>query len=190
MEEGEGGPAISHGLIVLLEQLGLRELAANLLWIQMDADSHRGLWHRVEFALELIPAIDPHFVEAYLLLAYLYDEKGDYDRSLQVLRAGMRNNPWRSELPIQIGVQCLNFRQRHGPVRRLPEALEAFTTACRLSDAPGYAFRLRAITLVAMGRRAEAIAWLEAVARDPARSPVDRQQDERLLERFRAGEEW
>jgi len=63
-ELGEGDEAaISHGLILILQHLGLRELAANLLWVQMDADSHAGLWHRVEFALELIPTIDPHFVE-------------------------------------------------------------------------------------------------------------------------------
>ncbi|NLI78803.1 MAG: hypothetical protein GX442_20475 [Candidatus Riflebacteria bacterium] len=185
-----GGPAISNGLILILEHLGMRELAANLLWIQMDADSHRGLWHRVEFALELIPAIDPHFVEAYLLLAYVQDMNKQFDRSLATLRAGARNNPWRSELPIQIGVQCFNHTGRHGPGRDLPAALDAFTQACRLSDCPGYAFRLRAITLVASGRRDEAIAWLEQVKNMPDRSELDREMDRKLLDRFRKGEEW
>ena len=187
---GEGGPAISNGLILILEHLGMRELAANLLWIQMDADSHRGLWHRVEFALELIPAIDPHFVEAYLLLAYVQDMNKQFDRSLATLRAGALNNPWRSELPVQIGVQCFNHLGRHGPDRDLPGALAAFTQACRLSDCPGYAFRLRAITLAALGRRDEAIAWLEQVKAQADRSAQDREMDGKLIERFRKGEQW
>jgi tetratricopeptide (TPR) repeat protein len=190
--EGEEHPeGISNGMVLLLKHLGLQELAANLLWVQMDADSHQGLWHRVEFALELIPTIDPHFVEAYLLHAYMLDRfKGEHRRSIEVLQTGLRNNPWRSELWIQLGVQFFNVNRQHGPDRDLEKALAMFSQACRLSDCPGYIFRFRAIVLTCLNRREEAIAWLEQVRASPGRFGGDQQQDDHLLQRLRAGETW
>lgn len=186
-EEGE----ISHGLLVVLEHLGLRELAANLLWIQMDADSHHGLWHRVDFALDMIVALDPHFVEAYLLQAWQLDRfGGEHERSRRILETGVRHNPMRAELWLQLGLQCLSYRAQHGPTRHLPRALQCFSTACLLPDPPGNAFRLRAITLTCLDRRDEAIAFLAAVASHPARTDYDRAEDAALIARLRAGATW
>ncbi|MBF0500847.1 MAG: tetratricopeptide repeat protein [Candidatus Riflebacteria bacterium] len=186
----EPSQGISHGMVLLLKYLGLQELAANLLWIQMDADSHHELWHRVEFALQLIPTIDPHFVEAYLLHSFLMEQQGHFKESMEILQKGLRNNPYRSDIWVQIGVLNFNMKHRHGPDRDLEKALTAFTQVIRMSDCPSYIFRFRAIVLVALHRREDAIAYLEDLDKQPSRSDSERQQDAQLIKRIKAGENW
>lgn len=188
---GSQDTAISPGFVLLLRQLGFAELAANLLWIQMDADSHRGLWHRVEFALELIPALDPTFVDAYLLRSYMLDTNMKlYDEAIQVLERAVKHVPNRIELWQQIGVYCLNYKARHGQTRRLPRALEAFQHVCDFRDPPPYAIRMLAITLAAMERREEALKILEAVAASPERTADQRLSDQQVIERIKSGEKF
>ena len=184
-------PAVSPGFVLLLRQLGFAELAANLLWIQMDADSHRGLWHRVEFALELIPALDPTFVDAYLLRSFLLDEyQKRHDEALQILEGAARQLPNRIELWQQIGIFCLNHTGRHGPKRLLPRALEAFQVMAGFSDAPLQSPRLLAVTLAAMERRAEAVKLLETSSADQTRPIDQRKIDQTMIERINSGEKF
>ncbi len=184
-------PAVSPGLVMLLRQLGFAELAANLLWIQMDADSHRGLWHRVEIALEIIPALDPTFIDAYLLRSFLLDEyQKRHDEALQILENAVKQIPNRIELWQQIGLFCMNHSRRHGPVRRLPQALDAFQKMYAFPDAPPPAARLVAVTLAAMERRNEAIAFLQQVASDTERPDDQKQIDRTMINRIREGEKF
>ncbi|HNV71330.1 MAG TPA: hypothetical protein PKO06_16625, partial [Candidatus Ozemobacteraceae bacterium] len=109
LDQAPPDPTVSTGLVLMLRQLGFAELAANLLWIQMDADSHRGLWHRVEFALELIPVLDPTFIDAFLLRAFMLDEyQSRHDEAVQILESAVKQNPNRLELWQQLGLQHLN----------------------------------------------------------------------------------
>lgn len=184
-------PSITPGFVLLLRELGFAQLAANLLWIQMDADSHRGLWHRVEVALELIPALDPTFIDAYLLRSFLLDEyMKKHDEALQILENAVKQVPNRIELWQQIGIFCLNHSGRHGPKRRLERALEAFNMMFRFYDPPPQTTRLIAVTLTAMERREEAIAILQKSA-DAADRPPDQQQiDREMIGRIRSGEKF
>lgn len=184
-------PSITPGFVLLLRELGFAELAANLLWIQMDADSHRGLWHRVEVALELIPALDPTFIDAYLLRSFLLDEyMKKHDEALQILENAVKQVPNRIELWQQIGIFCLNHSGRHGPKRRFERALEAFNMMLRFYDPPPQTTRLIAVTLAAMERREEAIAVLQKSA-DAADRPPDQQQiDREMIGRIRSGEKF
>ncbi len=184
-------PAVSPGMVLLLRQLGFAELAANLLWIQMDADSHRGLWHRVEFALELIPALDPTFVDAYLLRSFLLDEyQKRHEEALQILEDAAKLLPNRIELWQQIGLVCVNHTGRHGPKRRLQRALEAFQAMASFPDAPPQSARLIAVTLAAMERRDEAIRLLQESSRDPDRSIDQQHIDKSMIERIQKGEKF
>lgn len=184
-------PSVTPGFALLLRELGFAELAANMLWIQMDADSHRGLWHRVEVALELIPALDPTFIDAYLLRSFLLDEyMKKHDEALQILENAVKQVPNRIELWQQIGIFCLNHSGRHGPKRRLERALEAFNMMFRFYDPPPQTTRLIAVTLTAMERREEAIAILQKSA-DAADRPPDQQQiDREMIGRIRSGEKF
>jgi len=190
-EHASHDPSVTPGFALLLRELGFAELAANLLWIQMDADSHRGLWHRVEVALELIPALDPTFIDAYLLRSFLLDEyMKKHDEALQILENAAKQVPNRIELWQQIGIFCLNHSGRHGPKRRLERALEAFNMMFRFYDPPPQTTRLIAVTLAAMERREEAIAVLQKSA-DAADRPPDQQQiDREMISRIRSGEKF
>ncbi len=184
-------PSITPGFVLLLRELGFAQLAANLLWIQMDADSHRGLWHRVEVALELIPALDPTFIDAYLLRSFLLDEyMKKHDEALQILENAVKQVPNRIELWQQIGIFCLNHSGRHGPKRRLEKALEAFNMMFRFYDPPPQTTRLIAVTLTAMERREEAIALLQKSADATDRPPDQRQIDREMTGRIRSGEKF
>ncbi len=184
-------PSVTPGFALLLRELGFAELAANLLWIQMDADSHRGLWHRVEVALELIPALDPTFIDAYLLRSFLLDEyMKKHDEALQILENAVKHVPNRIELWQQIGIFCLNHSGRHGPQRRLERALEAFNMMFRFYDPPPQTPRLIAVTLTAMERREEAIAILQKSADATDRPPDQKQIDREMIGRIRSGEKF
>jgi len=190
-EDQAPDPAVSPGFVLLLRQLGFAELAANLLWIQMDADSHRELWYRVEFALELIPALDPTFVDAYLLRSFLLDEyQGRHDEALQILENAVQQVPGRIELWQQIGLFCLNHTGRHGPKRHPERALGAFLKACDFSDAPPYLVRMAAVSLAVMEHRDEAVRLLEQIASDSKRPPDQQQLDRAMAKRIRQGEKF
>lgn len=183
--------SVSPGFALILRQLGFAELAANLLWVQMDADSHREMWHRVDFALDLIPALDPTFIEAYLLKSFFLDTyRKEHDRALDVLEKAVKHVANRIEIWQQIGVLCLNQGGRHGEKRNLPRALEAFGMMLRFSEPPEYAIRLYAVTLAALERRAEAINILEKSAADENRNELHRDLDIKMIERIKSGEKF
>ncbi len=181
--------AISTGLVLILQQMGLREMAANLLWLQMDADSHRELWHRVNFYLELIPSIDPHFVEAFLLRAYVLDRyMKKHDEANRLLERGIKSNPLNDELPVQLGINFFNATRAHGEKRDFPRALAAFAAACRLPHHQPYADRFLAYTLAHLGQKDDAIAYLERVSARPDRDPRQRDFDREAIGRIMQGD--
>lgn len=49
---------------------GLRKLAANFLWLQVDSFWHGGQMHRMVPAMRATVALDPNFVDAYLVGAW------------------------------------------------------------------------------------------------------------------------
>lgn len=186
---GAGDSSVSPGLVILLRQLGFAELAANLLWIQMDADLHAGLWHRVTYALELIPVLDPTFIDAFLLRAYLLDEfEGRHAEAVKHLEKALKQNPHRLELWQQLGIYCLNHGGRHGPTRDLSKALEAFYRASNFVDAPPHMIRMVAATLAAMERREEAVRLLREVMSIPGRPEDQLQIDRLMVNRILSGE--
>ncbi len=188
---GTGDPTVSPGFVILLRQLGFAELAANLLWIQMDADSHAGLWHRVTYALELIPVLDPTFIDAFLLRAYLLDEfENRHAEAVELIEEALKHNPHRMELWQQIGIYCLNHGGRHGPTRDLPKALNAFYQASNFVDAPHYMIRMAAATLAAMERRDEAVQLLRQVMSIPGRPDDQLQIDRLMINRILSGEKF
>ncbi|OQA09595.1 MAG: hypothetical protein BWY66_00498 [bacterium ADurb.Bin374] len=188
---GIGDPTVSPGFVILLRQLGFAELAANLLWIQMDADSHAGLWHRVTYALELIPVLDPTFIDAFLLRAYLLDEyENRHAEAVQLLEKALKQNQHRMELWQQIGIYCLNHGGRHGPTRDLPKALDAFYKASNFAGAPPYMIRMAAATLAAMERRDEAVQLLRQVMSLPERTEDQLQIDRLMINRILSGEKF
>lgn len=188
----EEDPVVSTGMVLILRQLGLAELAANLLWLQMDTDSHAGLWHRVEFYLALIPQIDPHFTEAYLLQAHIYGRvKKEHATAMKALETGLANNPESYDLLLEMAVTCLNVDHKHGPERRLAKAHQTFLRLTSLyPDCPGFIHRMLAITLAAQEKRQEAIALLSGLSADPQRTERDLAHDQWVISRIQNGEQF
>jgi tetratricopeptide (TPR) repeat protein len=187
----DDGALPSGGVILLLQYLGMRELAANLLWLQLDIDSHAGLWHRVYVLLELIPAIDPHFSEAYLLRSFVLN-KGFHkiEEAIVVLEEAVRHNPFILDLQVSLGVLCFNHLKQHGPKRYLDKALKAFASALRFPDHLPHIERFYAFTLAALNRRDEGIAYLKERLAQPEMPPEVVEKHRKAILRIEEGEEF
>ncbi|MFQ3549086.1 MAG: hypothetical protein SNJ70_04995 [Armatimonadota bacterium] len=92
-------------LIVLAGQF--RSLFANLLWIKADNYHHEYLeenndWTKNEEILglmKMIVKLDPSFVEAYAVGAYIYFEGYEnFDKGIAMLLEGIKHNPKDDEL--------------------------------------------------------------------------------------------
>jgi len=110
-----------------------RVVFANLLWIKAEQYHHEYLlrnpnWsHNKELMglLDLITALDPHFVEAYGVGAYiLADGYRDPNRALAYLRRAIADNPKAWELHHIAAVMLV--RRFNDPERALPHALLAY----------------------------------------------------------------
>ena len=95
----------SSSICMLLGQF--RTVFANLLWIKADAYHHEFIEHNRKWSenkeliglLDMIVALDPHFVEAYGTGAYVY-ARGykDDEKAFEYIRRGLVNNPKSGEL--------------------------------------------------------------------------------------------
>jgi len=146
---GKEAQAEGVGLTSLF--FGFRKLAANFLWMQVDAAWHSGQMHRFLPMMRTTVALDPNFVDAYLLggwhLAYnltaklpdtpepqkIFSEK--YKRRLgpkeewyyiaaDFLKDGIRKNPREYRLYFDLGYAIYESKLKDHPnaVRYLKEA--------------------------------------------------------------------
>lgn len=109
---------------------GFRKIAANLLWIEVDRNYRIGQIHRVIPMMKTVTALDPNFVDAYLIgawhLAYnvtakmtntppallrwnedyqacVGDKEAFYYEAAEFLKDGIRNNPRNYSLYFDLG---------------------------------------------------------------------------------------
>lgn len=109
---------------------GFRKIAANLLWIEVDRNYRVGQVHRVIPMMKTVTALDPNFVDAYLIgswhLAYnvtakltdtppalrewnedyqacVGDKESYYYEAAEFLKDGIRNNPRNYKLYFDLG---------------------------------------------------------------------------------------
>lgn len=106
-----------------------RTVFANLLWIKAEQYHHEhihqgAVWSRnkeLMGLIDLITALDPHFVEAYATGTYIYaDGYRDYPRAVNYLRRAISNNPKSWELHHIAAV--LYAGRLHKPKMALPYA--------------------------------------------------------------------
>ena len=189
-EHGEESK-ISPGLALMMKQLGFAEMAASFLWIQMDADSHKELWHRVDFELELIPALDPTFIEGFLLRSSILSRfRNDWKGAIYIIEKALKQLPNRIELWEQLGLICFNFRGRYGNEQNIKRAQEAYFTAASFTDSSSYNARFYVQTLSAEGKQEEAINIMKKLLADEERQKDTdtHERDLDLLKRLESGE--
>jgi hypothetical protein len=131
---------------------GFRKMAANLVWLEVDKFFHSGMAHRMIPAMQTTVALDPTFVDAYLLggwhLAYNFTAKmtntpwslREYDTRNQAwvgqkeryyyeaatfLKDGIRKNPreYKIYFDLGYGVYYEKLDDDHNAARFLREAI-------------------------------------------------------------------
>ena len=110
-----------------------RTVFANLLWIKAEQYHHEYLRRDPNWArnkellglLDIITALDPHFVEAYEVGVYiLADGYRDPNRALAYLRRAINANPKAWELHHLAAI--ILVRRFNDPAQALPHALSAY----------------------------------------------------------------
>jgi hypothetical protein len=131
---------------------GFRKVAANFIWIQVDRFWHQGENYRMIALMKTCTALDPHFVEAYLIGAWhlsynvtakmmdtpwpqrKWEDKygacvGEKERyyyvSINFLKDGVRNNPRNYKLYFDLGFAVYKQKLKDYPnaVKYLAEAI-------------------------------------------------------------------
>lgn len=168
---------------------GFRKIAANLLWIEVDRNYRVGQVHRVIPMMKTVTALDPNFIDAYLIgawhLAYNVTAKmsdtppalrtwndeyqacvGDkeiyYYEAAEFLKEGVRNNPRNYKLYFDLGFGIYNekLKDYSNAVLYLKEA----TRQPHERWVPRMLYR----SMESNGQYAEALAgWLDYKAKYP-----------------------
>lgn len=131
---------------------GFRKLAANMVWLQVDRFWHQGMLHRMIPLMKSCVALDPNFVDAYLVgawhIAYnatakmlptpvslqewhprynacLGPQELFYYVAIDFLKDGIRNNPRNYKLYFDLGYSIYSEKMRDygNAVRYLREAV-------------------------------------------------------------------
>lgn len=145
----------AEGTVVSLSNMffGFRKMAANLVWLEVDKHWHSGQMHRMIPLMNTATALDPNFVDAFLLgawhLAYnftpqlketpealkVYDKKYDtwvgekeklYYDGVDFLLDGIRKNPTNYKLYFDLGYAIYELKLVDHPnaVKYLSEAVK------------------------------------------------------------------
>jgi len=131
---------------------GFRKIAASLIWLEVDRYWHQGLLHRMVPLMRTCVALDPNFVEAYLIgawhLAYnataqlpdtpqhlkkwsqkynacVGEKESFYYLAIDFLKNGIRNNPRNYKLYFDLGFAIYKNKMNDysNAVRYLTEAV-------------------------------------------------------------------
>jgi tetratricopeptide (TPR) repeat protein len=160
--------------------LGHASLAADLvyLWaIQYYSDYDRKDRFRfVEHVFgNVIPDLDPHYVDPYWLGAMILSvEAGDLEAGLRVLDKGFENNPTVWVLPYLAGFECYRAHQYE-------RAAEYFDRSSRAPGAPALPLRMKAGIVAKKGDLRESIRLWDELLRDPRGDAASRGIAERQI---------
>jgi len=178
----EQSPVVA-GLVGIAAATGLRDLAAVSLYLLSDHAEDEGDWDLCDMCLRAIPFVDPHFVDAYLIRAFLL-AKTNPEEAERILRRGATWNPGDWEIWHDLAWLYLRpIDQRVPDPRRALTYLEA---AVRVKH-PMSVGRLYAYVLAHVGRRAEASAVFRGMLDRTALDDRDRSLALRGLDEIARG---
>ena len=173
---------LPSGDYLRMASLGYRELAADLLWLQviqvmgegkLSEEAGQWLYH----AVDRITTLDPKFVRAYeagshaLCILVLMPEESN-----RLLEKGMRHNPQEWMLPFLLGI---NYYFELGDDEK---AAEAMAKAARLPGAPERLVRLAAKLFVSAKSPQQAVELLAKVYEETSDENVRKMVEVRLKE--------
>jgi tetratricopeptide (TPR) repeat protein len=115
--------------------LGVRQLAASLLWIRTDDYFHRGEYRPILRLVRLITTIDPHQIDVYATgawhMAYNFMDKRLIPEGIKFLEEGTRNNPTVYDLFFEAGYTHMD------KTKEFPAAIDWYTQAATKKTTEG-----------------------------------------------------
>ncbi len=141
--------------------MGLREVAASLLWLKIEDYFHSGEHEKITPLIRIITWLDPHFIEAYSSgawhLAWNSEDWRLIPSAEEFLKEGIKNNPDKYELYADMGWLF------YDKVKDYEKAIEWYKKAASLPSPP-LVKRMLAHSYERAGRIEEAIKiWKELV---------------------------
>ncbi|MCS7253019.1 MAG: tetratricopeptide repeat protein [Armatimonadota bacterium] len=157
----------SHGANVVRDQ------AIDILWLMSDRYFHVGDYDSAVRMHYGSIALDPQFVEAYSVAAWLLDSMDRTDEALSLLKRGFSINKFSYQLPFDIGF----ILSRH---KKFEEAVKWYELAAQL-PAPFWVKHALARAYERVGRLEEALkVWQMRLDESPD-DPVVKRNYERVL---------
>lgn len=141
--------------------MGLREVAASLLWLKIEDYFHSGEHEKIAPLIRIITWLDPHFIEAYSSgawqLAWNSEDWRLIPSAEEFLREGIKNNPDKYELYADMGWLY------YDKVKDYDKAIEWYKKAVALPSPPSVK-RMLAHSYERAGKIDEAIkVWKELI---------------------------
>lgn len=107
----------------------VRDTIVDAIWMKSDEYGHAGDRPNAVALARIVIALDPHYVEAYGVAAYLSMQMGQRDQAAAIWRAGMAANPQDYELPLEMahfyymygGKQTFNMDQALALLKKAAE---------------------------------------------------------------------
>jgi len=176
----EGSPSGHHllylpsGRALKAVTLGYEGMVADLIFVwSIQYYSNYQIVDRYDYLDQIyrrvIAELDPHFLEPYLIGSMIMSvEAGRDDLALQLLDAGIRNNPREWILPFQAGFLCYNKLHDYARAR------DYFRAAQALPDAPAPVRRLYAEMYNKLGDKRTSLRYWSEI-HDTAESDYVRQ---------------
>lgn len=171
--------------LLLVQMLGIRELALGFLWIQFDTDSALmlGNSHRLLPTLDAITWLDPNDLDAWGLKTFMRINRAKNKRP-DLVEAGIKDfakavqaNPESWEFPFEMG------RQLYFTLASPSRALPYLEKAAKISDHHIKVDKLHLQLLISLKKNVEALSLLQNILKKPDLEPIDRKIfEERLKE--------
>lgn len=157
----------------------VRDQAVDILWLMSDRYFHVGDYESAIRMHYASIALDPQFVEAYSVAAWLLDSIDRTEEALSLLERGFNINRLSYQLPFDIGF----ILTRH---KRLEEAVKWYEVAAQL-PAPFWVRHALAHAYEKVGRVKDALKVWEARLKEAPDDPVVKRNYERVLKLIEEG---
>lgn len=140
----------------------------DLWWWHTDELQHTGRAAQILGICDLVNRLDPTFVEAHSVGAFICTQRGDYPQAVARYEAGIAANPGHWQLYHELGL--LYTRQKRW------QQAQPYLEKAIARHPPVFAYRTYAHCLAEVGRRAEAIkVWRQILAANPTDAVAQRE---------------
>lgn len=172
------------GEFLVESSLGFREVMADWLWFRFiqyygDYKAGRNDMRYLDLLVDSITRLDPQFTQAYHLASLIYwSDFGRIEKSHDILRRAILNNPDNASLQFQVGFMHYVME------RDYPRAAHWFEMASRCSDATARETRFAAFARYRAGDDRVSLALWEDLLQN-SQSPQMQELAEKMIRKLK-----